>query len=39
MSKTLAALDLTFKNVWPAPSASSFCDITFASLLGRGTVN
>ena len=22
----------TFKNVWPAPSASSFCDMTFASL-------
>jgi len=26
INKTLAALDLTFKNVWPAPSARAFCD-------------
>jgi transposase len=26
MNKTLAVLDLTFKNVWPAPSASVFGD-------------
>ena len=27
--------ETTFKNVWPAPSASSFCDMTFASLHQR----
>jgi hypothetical protein len=30
-----AAAQEAFKNVWPAPSASSFCDMTLASLHQR----